>query len=173
MSVYALFTSNHPQVSSCLHVSAMRSLSPDLHVWFVPDKRTNRWSWARKNQSILKLCCLLFFGWKREFCRVFYSGLQYFGQLLSGFNMVHNACTGNLILCWLFPPLGDTCINQTPTEQEDIQNNSLCQTNGVKMHVLCCRHWPGVQNFGAQFLALSRSVWWEVRILGLHFLSSA
>lgn len=72
---------------------------------------------GRENQSILKLCCLSFLEWKREFCRgFFHPWIQYFGQLLSGFNVVHNAYMGNLIPWWLFASLGDICINQTPTE---------------------------------------------------------
>lgn len=116
---------------------------------------------SKENQPILKLCSLLLcFEGKSEFCGVFYPWLQYFGQLLSGFNMVRNAQTGNLILQWLFASLDDTPINQTPAEWDNIQNNYLCQTNGVRMDALCCRPWPGVQKFGALFLAVSHSLWW-------------
>lgn len=98
MSVYALFISNHPQVSFCLHVSAMRSLSPHL---ICARQENKQMIMGKENQPTLKLYSLFFFEWKREFCRAFYPWLQYFGQLLSDFNMVYNSYTGNLILWWL------------------------------------------------------------------------
>lgn len=103
---------------------------------------------GRENQSILKLCCLSFLEWKREFCRVFltpkYSILDSYSQVLTWYIMpiwgtwFPDDCLHHLVTSVLTRPLLSKRISRIVF---------LCQTNEVRMHSLCCRHWPGVQHF--------------------------